>query len=228
MRFDNNARMQQLDGILKPKKSSRSCKSSGLSISSKGGGESLASSKNGKKSTSEVSTAAESTLYSGGASVSRCSVSSRGSRSRRSTTKTRLQLGCKDVVILQQSWNRLKISQVSERSIGENVMFRLMENMSEQKSSGQSVTPERIESLSKLIVETIDSIVALAGPNLFEEDFESLRSIWIEENLDPCQVSKVLMNGLGASAVEDIFSDNAWEAWKSTVVPLVNSWGNLD
>ena len=205
MRFDNTARMQQLDGILKPNKSSRRLKAKG-----DGSGESLKSG---------LSTLAESTNFSSGASISRCSVSSRGSRTRRSAAKVRpLSLGCKDVVVLQQSWNQLKASQVSERSIGENILA----------SSGQTSSPERMESLSKLIVETIDSIVSLAGPNLFDEDFETSRLAWIEQDLDPCLVSKVLIDSLRACTVEDIFSDNVLEAWKSTVVPLVNSWGNLN
>ena len=134
--------------------------------------------------------------------------------------------GCKDVVLLQQSWNQWKASQVSSRNIGGNILFLLSKSHSDTASGVEGVSAERSKAVSHLLVETIDAIVALAGPNLFEEDFERLRTVWIEEKIDPCQVSKVLLDGLRASTAEDIFSDLVLWAWKATVVHLIESWGD--
>ena len=84
--------------------------------------------------------------------------------------------------------------------------------------------PDRIDHYAKLIVETIDSILSLLGPNLFEEDFENLRLVWVDEGLHPALVSKVLLDGLRDSTTQDIFSDNVLQAWLSTVVQLLRSW----
>ena len=215
MRFDNRSRMQQLDGILHPKKSLKGCTSKAFKEDG-----SRTSSHKSRKKPSDTSTYAGSTAYSTGvASVSRCSVSSHGSRSRRSARPC--LLGCKDVVTVQQSWGQLKAAQTTENNIGGNILKRYY-------SFSNKVPPERMESLSKLLVDTIDAIVSSAGPNLFEEDFECLRLIWIEEKLDPCHVSKVMLEGLRSSTVEKLFSENTVKAWENTVVRLINSWGHLN
>ena len=233
MRFDNSARMQQLDGILKPKKSRKS-KASGLSVSSgKSGEESRTSSRGssgrkGKDLISDASTYAESTAHNTTTSASRSSLCSRGSRSLQSKCSKTGPVGCKHVVLLQDSWDKLKASQINEADIGENIMFRLIDSKawSESKSFSamKNFHPDRIDYFAKLILATIDSIVSLAGPNLFEEDFEKFRLVWIDEGLRPLQVSSVLLDGLRDSTTQDIFSENVLQAWLSTIVQLLISW----
>eukprot|EP00977_Amphora_coffeiformis_P008279 scaffold1872_cov262-Amphora_coffeaeformis.AAC.11 len=244
MRFDNSARMQQLDGILKPK--SKKCKaSSGRSISSAsknsktGDEESRASSRassgrssilKGKHTKDVLSDASTARTNTASTSASRSSVCSRDSLQSRSTTGSRGEgpIGCKQVVLLQESWDMLKASQINETDIGENILYRLIETKAWTESNSFSTMThfhvDRIDYFAKLFVETIDNIIALAGPNLFDEDFESLRLVWIDEGLHPALVSRVLLDGLEDSTTQDIFSDNVLQAWLSTVVELLRSW----
>ena len=137
-------------------------------------------------------------------------------------------IGCKQIVLLQNSWGKLKASQINETDIGENILFRLIETKawaaSKSVSTMKNFRPDRIDDFAKLFVETIDSIVSLAGPNLFEENFENLRLVWIDEGLHPALVSSVLLDGLRDSTTQDIFSNNVLQVWSSTVVQLLKSW----
>lgn len=244
MRFDNTARMQQLDEILKSQKP-RKCKAStGRSIGSTGKnsknedeGGSRASSQNSSgrcknkgKHTDDVLSDA-STARNTTSSVSRGSICSRDSlslQSRRSMGRRQCSIGCKQIVLLQNSWGKLKASQINETDIGENILFRLIETKawaaSKSVSTMKNFRPDRIDDFAKLFVETIDSIVSLAGPNLFEENFENLRLVWIDEGLHPALVSSVLLDGLRDSTTQDIFSNNVLQVWSSTVVQLLKSW----
>lgn len=220
MRFDNSARMQQLDCILKPKKSSSRCKAGSRSRSGKGDNGSRASSASSGDVLSEVSGDRSATAYN---TLSNSSHHSAVSRTRHSQSRSVHSVnsrapGCKQVVRLQESWRRLKAMQASEQDIGKNIMSRVM----------GEVNPsfDRTKDLEVLIVETIDSIVSQAGPSLFDEDFENLRLTWVEKGLDSCQVAGVLLDGLSDSAEKDIFSENTVRAWQTTVVELLSEWGS--
>ena len=220
MRFDNSARMQQLDVIMKSKKtSSRRCKGGTRSTSSrKSDSGSRASS--GSDVLSDVSSSRAHNTLSGSSHHSRLSRSSHSASSRAP--------GCKHVVRLQESWRRLKEEQVSETDIGKNIITRLIESASKAPQNESIFEPDDIENLAMLLVETIDAIVIQAGPTLFEEDFESVRMSLDQTGVDSCQVAEVLLEGLRDSSKEDTFSDNTVRAWQCTVVDLLFDWGDED
>lgn len=229
MRFDNAARMKQLDGLLKSKKTDKRHKTGGRSPR-KGEGSSAGSKKNlGDSSTFSGSTAYH-TMGSHSSVASRNSAVSRSSSSHHSAGRTRPP-GCKEVLHIQESWGLLKSDQVTVDAIGENIIFRMIEAKHNSRShpDSKSIHPDAIEECSKLIVASIDQIVSLAGPGLFEEDFEHLRHDWLEAGLDPYQVSRVLLDGLRDSVVRvGMFSDTVSQAWQATVVTLTCRWASQD
>jgi hypothetical protein len=198
MKIDNAKRMDLVKGILKPKKSSGSVAGSRSSKSS--------SSRPFKsRSVSRTSSSSSSHCISTDASSS--------------STDTGV-FSYKLTVKIENSWDEVKNVDNYKDTLGEALLVKMIqiEPASRKHMNFPSMRSERFDVLTEAIVSTIDSLVALVGPELDMTDLDDFAGQLRAENVDPILVSKALLDGLERVTP---LTKETHDAWEEVMLPVL-------
>jgi hypothetical protein len=219
MKFDNSARMEQLQVILKSNKKSSSRHHDKTRQKGSDAGSS------GRHDTSTIKTAAlaQRSYNTTRPRTSSVCTNESSTSSTRSNDKKKTPT-IKQIMNVQESWDKLKAAQQRghEDNIGECIVLCLMRNTRARISRPQ------ICIWATFVYETLDAMVCQMGPSLFEEKWDDYSITFIDKGLDAWQLSKVVLEGLRESnprnEQDDIVTPDVEEAWQATIVALLATW----